>query len=119
MNDIQTEDDITKLVHTFYDKVNKDPLLSSIFNDYAKVNWETHLLKMVNFWNTVLFSKGTYKGSPFQKHELLPIGKAHFDRWLSLFNENIDEHFEGPNAVDAKNIAQNIGWTFQVKMELS
>lgn len=118
MNDIQTIEDITKMVHTFYDKVNHDELLSVVFNGHAQVDWESHLPKMVNFWNTVLFSKGTYKGSPFQKHETLPISKQHFEKWLSLFNQNLDEHFSGPNTEEAKKIAQNIGWTFQAKMKL-
>lgn len=118
MKDIQTISDITKMVHTFYDKVNQDELLSKVFNDHAGVDWDSHLPKMVNFWNTVLFSKGTYKGSPFQKHESLPVQKEHFDRWLTLFNENLYEHFQGNNTEEAKKIAQNIGWTFQAKMKL-
>lgn len=106
------------MVHTFYDKVNQDELLSKIFNEHAKVNWESHLPKMINFWDTVLFSRGTYKGSPFSKHQNLPINKEHFERWLSLFCKNIDEHFKGEKTEEAKKIAQNIGWTFQAKMNL-
>lgn len=116
--DIETVDDIATMVHTFYSKVDEDELLSKIFNDHVGVNWKDHLPKMVNFWNTVLFSKGTYKGSPFHKHKELPINKNHFSHWLSLFNKNLDEHFEGKNTEEAKKIAQNIGWTFQAKMKL-
>lgn len=116
--DIENIEDIKRMVDTFYDKVNQNEKLSAVFNDHAGVNWSTHLDKMYNFWNTVLFSKGTYKGSPFQKHEALPIDQSHFNEWLTLFAENIDEHFEGLVAEDAKQTAKNIGLTFQAKLNL-
>jgi len=56
---------------------------------------------MYAFWNTVLFGVSGYKGNPFSKHAPLQIEQAHFDRWLKLFNETINKHFEGPVAQDA------------------
>ena len=77
-------------------------MLSTIFNDHSQVNWDTHLPRMYNFWNSVLLYKGDYKGSPFQKHANLPINKEHFNEWLSLFNKNLDEKFEGKMTEEAK-----------------
>lgn len=118
MKPLKTKSDIKQLVDSFYEKVNENELLSKVFNDHAQIDWETHLPRMYNFWNTVLLYQGDYKGSPFEKHVRLPIQKEHFSEWLRLFNQNIDEQFEGPIAEDAKKVAASIGLTFQSKMGL-
>ena len=115
--DIQNEKDIKLLVDTFYKRVNQNELLSPIFNDFANVNWDSHLPTMYRFWNGILFGEGNYKGSPFAKHIPLPIDKTHFEKWLSLFTETIDELFEGEKANEAKQRATIIGYTFQSKLE--
>lgn len=116
--DIQTEDDIRKLVHTFYDKVNRDELLSPIFNDVAKVNWEEHLPLLCRFWSTLLFRTMTFEGRPFPKHIGLPVQREHFARWVSMFVATVDELFSGAKAEEAKNFARSIANTFQLRMGL-
>ena len=114
--DISSEEDIKKLVDTFYDSVNADELLGPIFNNFAKVNWEHHLPQMYDFWSTLLFATTRYKGRPFPKHLPLPINSQHFQRWISLFVANVDKQFAGPVAEQAKYKAQNIAQMFQYKM---
>ena len=114
--DLRSKEDIKLMVDTFYDKVNEDDLLSYIFNDFAKTNWDTHLPKMYAFWNKVLFAKGDYKGNPFRKHTPLPVKKEHFDRWIALFEDNMDEHFSGEMAEDAKLRARSIAYIFHSKL---
>lgn len=114
--EIQSKDEIKELVDSFYDKVNRDPLLSPVFNDFAGVNWEKHLPVMYSFWGSILLGNFTYKGNPFLKHIPLPIDKTHFDRWLSLFMETIDERFTGEKAEEAKQRAQSIAGIFQYKL---
>ncbi|GAB3534285.1 hypothetical protein GCM10027443_21120 [Pontibacter brevis] len=116
--DIETEADIKLLVDTFYDNVNKDELLSPIFNTFAKVNWQTHLPVMYNFWSTVLLGNMAYRGQPFPKHLRLPIEKQHFSRWTALFNQTVDMLFEGEKSAEAKQKAASIAKIFQVKMGL-
>ncbi len=116
-NDIQNEEDIKLLVDTFYDKVNKSLLLSPIFNDFASVNWDSHLPIMYRFWNGILFGEGGYKGNPFEKHIPLPIDKTHFENWLTLFTETVDQFFEGNKADEAKQRATSIAYIFQSKLE--
>ncbi|OIQ18093.1 MAG: sec-independent protein translocase TatC [Flavobacterium sp. MedPE-SWcel] len=116
-HDIETEGDVKLMVDSFYDKVNKDELLSYVFNDFSKVDWETHLPKMYSFWNTLIFGKQSYKGFPFGVHTTLPIHKTHFDRWVQLFDENIDDLFEGEVAIATKQRAKSIASTFQAKLE--
>lgn len=46
---------------------------------------------MCAFWSSVALMSGRYRGRPMEKH-LLPQGNArHFDRWLELFAEAVDE----------------------------
>jgi hemoglobin len=116
--DISTEDDIQLMVNTFYDKVNKDPLLSPVFNDFANVDWPHHLPKMYQFWNFIILGIPGYKGQPFPVHVKLPVTTEHFERWLELFKSNIEEHFSGSNADMAKEKASNIAGVFQYKMGL-
>lgn len=116
LQDIANKDDIKIMVDSFYDKVNDDDILSSVFNEFSKVNWDTHLPKMYDFWNTLIFAKAEYKGNPFAKHIPLPVDKTHFERWILLFNQNMDELFEGEIAEATKQRASSIAHIFQSKL---
>lgn len=117
MKDIQTKEDIIQLVDTFYNKVNADKLLSPIFNDFAKVHWESHLPTMYKFWSSILLGSNSYSGRPFPKHLNLPITKEHFSRWLELFHETVNQNFQGELAEEAKNRASNIAQIFTFKIK--
>lgn len=81
---------LTKLVHSFYDKVRADPVLGPIFA--ARISdWEPHLARMVAFWSSVALMTGSYHGSPVAKHAELPVAWEHFERWLTLFRETAVE----------------------------
>ena len=54
MKDIETIEDIKKLVDNFYDKVAKDEVIGHFFTEIAKVDWDIHLPKMYRFWETFL-----------------------------------------------------------------
>ena len=114
--EIQSREEIKQMVDSFYSKVNEDELLSPVFNEFAGVDWESHLPKMYDFWTTILLGEMTYKGNPFLKHIPLPIDKQHFDRWIKLFLETIDEHFKGEVAAEAKQRAMSIAGIFQYKL---
>ncbi len=115
--DLNSEQDIELMVDSFYAKVNHDQLLSLVFNDFSKVDWNTHLPKMYRFWNTLILGKQSYKGNPFAAHVPLPVDKTHFDRWVQLFEENMDELFAGDVAEQTKLRARSIAHIFQSKLE--
>lgn len=115
--DILTEADVKTLVDTFYDKVNADPLLAPVFNDFAHTNWAAHLPKMYDFWSGILLHTSRYQGRPFLKHIPLPIAGPHFERWLALFFLTVDELFAGPVATEAKVRAQNIARIFESRLQ--
>jgi hemoglobin len=108
LKDISTESDVTLLVNTFYTKVRGDALLFAVFDPIVKDNWDQHLQRMVDFWSTLLLYTKKFTDDPLKKHLPLPIDKIHFDRWLVLFNETIDELFKGQIAENAKKRANSI-----------
>jgi hemoglobin len=118
MHDIQGDNDIELLVHSFYDKVQKDERLDYIFSDYAEVDWDTHLPNMVDFWSKLLFQTSRYKGRPFRQHLPLPIEREDFGRWYGLFEETVDEYFEGEKANYAKEMAGKIASSFLIRLEM-
>lgn len=115
-SDIYTEQDVELMVDSFYAKVNQDSLLSYVFNDFAEVDWQSHLPTMYKFWSTLIFGKQEYKGNPFAAHVPLPVDKTHFDRWISLFEENMDELFAGEVAEHTKLRARSIAYVFSTKL---
>ena len=118
LQDIESEEDIKTLVHTFYTYVQKDERLGYIFNDFAKTDWDNHLPKMVDFWSNILFRTGRYKGRPFRQHLPLPLKLNDFERWVALFFNTVDLLFKGPRADQAKQMAYNIATSFASRMEL-
>ena len=115
--DILNKQDIVHMVDSFYGKVRKAPLLSYVFNEFAQVDWEEHLPKMYSFWDTLIFGERSYKGNPFAAHIPLPVQAQHFERWIQLFEENMDELFKGEIAENTKLRARSIAHIFQSKLE--
>jgi hemoglobin len=73
--------------------------------------------KMIHFWSFVLLNEHGYTTNVVEKHLNMPLQEAHFERWLNLFYETIDEHFSGEIANQAKQRAQLIGWTIKSKIQ--
>jgi hemoglobin len=111
--EILTEADVNRLVNAFYDKVRADDILGPVFAAVIKNNWDAHLKRMTDFWSTLLLYTKTYKDDPMPKHLPLNISKPHFDRWLMLFNETIDELFTGEIAENARKRAKSIAKIMQ------
>lgn len=116
LKDISTIEDIEFLVHTFYDKIRVNGLIGPIFIGVIRDNWPVHLEKMVRFWQTILLEDHTYFGSPFLPHAELPVEQKHFDAWLTLWSETVDNHFAGKKADEAKWRAEKMATLFLSKI---
>lgn len=118
--DIQNKEDIKTLVDAFYEKVKLNPLLGRIFGEVIPVDWDKHLPKMYGFWENILFQTGNYRGRPFLPHLDINAQETltanHFNTWLTMFHETVDELFEGPKANEIKFKSQNIKevWNFKI-----
>ncbi len=119
--DITTRSDVENLVNTFYNKVRDDATIGVIFNEIADVNWGTHLPKMYDFWEGILFGTGNYRGRPMPPHfklnETYPFQPEYFDAWLALFYETVDELFEGEKATEIKMRAMNIAAVMEHRID--
>jgi hemoglobin len=113
MKQLENAEDIHQLISVFYDKVLQDAVLSPFF---ARLDFAAHLPKMEQFWRFALLSEAGYTTNVTEKHMKMPLEKVHFDRWLALFHQTIDELFEGELAQQAKQRAAVIGWTINAKM---
>lgn len=116
-NDIRSIEDVKLMVDTFYGKVREDSLLKDIFNNKIEDRWPEHLEKMYRFWQTVLLNEHTYYGSPFLPHAQLPVSKNHFNAWLNLFYETVDELFAGEKAEKAKWQGERMAEMFHAKIQ--
>lgn len=118
--DIQTRADVEQLVNRFYDKVKSDTTIGYIFNDLVKVNWETHLPVMYDFWESVIFFTGTYTGNPMithrKLHQIAHLTAEHFKAWLAIFTSTVDEMFTGEKAELAKQRAMSMAMVMQLKI---
>jgi len=108
--------DVQLLVDTFYDRVRENELLAPIFNERIQDRWPEHLDKMYRFWQTILLSEYTYQGAPFVPHAKLPVDHQHFETWMALFTETVDELFEGEKAKEAKWRAGKMAEMFEYKI---
>jgi truncated hemoglobin YjbI len=110
-HDIATRDDVASLVRAFYRAAAMDDVLGPVFAA-AAVDWSDHLEIVTDFWMDQLFGGPVRRRNPLRSHEAVhrrtPLGDSHFERWLELFTETVDEHFEGPIADLAKTRASKM-----------
>jgi hemoglobin len=120
MTDIQNRDDITLLVERFYSKVVEDETIGPIFTNVLHFKWETHIPVIVSFWETLLLDKISYTGNPMLKHielnEQFPLQGQHFQQWLFLWDQTVNENFMGQVAQNAVTKAKSIAGIMQLKI---
>ena len=118
MSDISTRSDIQLLVETFYRELVIDPLIAKFF---VGLELEHHLPRIRAFWEMVLLNEPGYTTNVtevhLKLHQRIPMERAHFDRWLELFRETVDELFTGPNAEESKMRALSIATVMLVKIQ--
>lgn len=98
---------ISQLVEQFYSAVRQDEVLGPIFTAHI-ADWTPHLARMKDFWASVTMEPGRFHGNPMLKH--IAIGgleRPHFDRWLGLWGEVVDELVRNQAAADQIREAAN------------
>ena len=75
-----------------------DDVLGPVFAA-TEMNWNTHIETLVDFWSWQLFGERGYDGNPLRAHEPVhartPFTAEHYDRWLELFEDTVDNLFAG------------------------
>ncbi|MGA8855332.1 MAG: group III truncated hemoglobin [Christiangramia sp.] len=111
--DLKERADIHKLVVKFYGKVRENEEIGYFFNNTIQ-DWEKHLEKITDFWESNLFFTGSFRGNPAIAHVKVDsahnntITEYHFGIWLNLWFQTIDELFEGEMAQRLKNNARKM-----------
>ncbi len=120
MADIETRDDVERLVRTFYGRALTDEIIGWLFTDVAELDLEAHVPRITAFWETVLLGAQSYAGGAFRPHAALHrragLRGGHFARWLALWRQTIDELFAGPRAEQAKAHADRVAAAFSERL---
>lgn len=118
--DLTGRADVEALLRRFYDRVMVDDVLIGPFAELRAGGLDSHIPVMADFWQTVLFRAGLYRGSALHAHRRVhqqtPLSGRHFVRWLTVWNETVDEMFRGPVAEHAKIQAARIAWAMHRRL---
>ena len=121
--DLQNRTDIEKLIDTFYSDVKTDPVIGHFFNEVIELDWDHHIPLICDFWESVLFATGGYRGNVIKKHIQLDrkssLEENHFQRWLELFNRTVDQLFAGLKAEEVKTRADLMAKLMRFKIDAS
>jgi len=115
--DLKTREDVHLLVSKFYELIRGDEEIGYFFNNTIK-NWDEHINKLTDFWESNLFFKNEYLGNPKKAHIDVDVShqnkieNRHFGIWLNYWFKTIDTLFEGPMAEKAKNNARKMSFHF-------
>lgn len=120
LHDINDRADCERLVRAFYGRALTDPIIGFIFTDVARLDLEAHVPRIASFWETVLLETRTYSGGAFRPHaelnDQVQLRAGHFQRWLALWVQTVDELFEGERAELAKAHAQRVANAFYARL---
>jgi hemoglobin len=118
--DIASRADCERLVRAFYGRAFADPIIGFLFTDVARLDLEAHVPRITSFWETILLGARTYGGGAFRPHAELhfkvPLRRAHFERWVAIWNETVDELFAGERAELAKAHAARVAAAFHGRL---
>jgi hemoglobin len=97
-----------------------DDVLAEPFAEVRSKGLEAHIPVMADFWETALFRAGLYRGSALHAHrrvhQRIPLNSSHFVRWLTVWNDTVDEMFRGPIAERAKIQGARIAWAMHRRL---
>jgi hemoglobin len=118
--DLADRTDVELLLRRFYGRVLVDDLLAEPFTDVRVAGLDAHIPTMCDFWETVLFRAGRYRGSALDAHrhvhDRVPLSGRHFVGWLTTWTNTVDEMYRGPIAEHAKIQAARIAWAMHRRL---
>ena len=92
---------ISLLVDEFYRRIRAEKTLGPIFEEAIGDRWDYHLPRMKSFWASVALNAGTYSGQPVPAHKKLSrVQQSHFQTWLALFRQTLQDTSPTLEAVD-------------------
>lgn len=109
------ETPLLPLIERFYARVRNDPGLGPVF-EAAISDWPAHHRLLADFWSSVVFTSGRYKGNPVAVHMLHAgsLSPALFRRWLLLWTATTDELLPPAHAAAMQAKAARIAESLQL-----
>jgi hemoglobin len=118
--DIRNRDDLVHLLVAFYKRLLEDPAISYIFTEVVALDFEHHIPRIADFWESILFQTAGYDGNPMRVHialhEKTPLTAGLFEIWVDHFCRAADENFEGDMTKLAKERARSIAELMKIKI---
>lgn len=118
--DLTGRADVEALLRRFYGRVLVDDVLAVPFTALQISGLDAHIPVMCDFWETVLFRAGLYRRSALHAHLLVhqrtSLSGRHFVRWLTTWNNTVDEMYRGPVAERTKTQAARIAWAMHRRL---
>lgn len=104
------------LVNSFYDQVRQDALLGPLFAPMIDAGgWDHHKSRIVSFWSTAMLGAREFRGNVYGKHQAMPqLTRAHFARWLALFEATADALFAPEDAAALMAAARGMARGLQI-----
>ena len=94
----------------FYGDVRKHPLLGPVFEKEIGAHWEEHLLRMVDFWSTVMLGSRKFRGNLVHRHlQLENVTPEHFKAWIQLWTKHTSDRFDTSTTNKLRRVAHDIG----------
>ena len=120
IRDIETKQDIERMLLQFYRKAFADDLIGHFFTEVFPLNLDVHVPAIAAFWESIVFDSHTYSRNVMQAHEhvssLSRIRTEHLDRWVHLFHQTVDEHFSGDRAGLMKQRARSVATLMDIRI---
>ena len=112
-----TQDQISRLVDEFYDRVFADARLGPIFLKHIGEDRSAHMRTMKQFWSSVLLKTRSYSGQPVPVHlKLSEVRREDFAIWLGYFRETATVIFEPEAAAVVIASAERIAESLKLAM---
>ncbi len=107
------------LLEAFYRRVRQDADLGPIFAG-AVDDWPSHLMRLADFWSSVMLTTGRYKGNPMAQHikHADSLTRPLFERWLALWQETTDAMLPAAVATTMQAKANRISESLQLALKL-
>lgn len=119
--DLDSPVHIDEFVDRFYARVLVDPLLAPVFLDTAKIDIAVHLPHIKAYWRKMLLGDRDYQRHMMRLHRELdrrqPLGEAHYQRWLELFEDSLQKHYSGPVSERALALARRVAGNMRRNIE--
>jgi len=110
------EDRLRRVLWAFYARATRDEQLGPVFErigPFPRGGWPVYIARLEGFWRAVTGGPSAYRGQPGPAHGSLGIGPAHFDRWLSLWEDTLREELPPTEAQALLHLARRMRPTLE------